>query len=115
MSEMAFRKTLTLFMIDDSLYDRKLFGEIIKTIDTSIKLITFESGKKSISYFDSLLYVIPQYIFLDVNMPELDGIETLKELKKIEVIKSIPIYMYSTGEIASYGESAKLLGAAGCL
>lgn len=37
--------------------------------------------------------VIPDIILLDIMMPEMDGVETLKEIKKIEKIKDIPIIM----------------------
>jgi response regulator RpfG family c-di-GMP phosphodiesterase len=112
---MAFRNTLSVLLVDDSPYDRSLFREIIDSIDKTIHLVSLESGQAAIDYFNTSLYIIPHYVFLDVNMPGMDGIETLAALKKIEVLETIPFYMYSTGDPTHYKDSAKLLGAVDCI
>jgi len=41
-------------------------------------------------------------IFLDVNMPKMNGIDCLKELKKADNLKKIPVLMYSTSSFSEY-------------
>jgi diguanylate cyclase (GGDEF)-like protein len=48
------------------------------------------SGKETLEY---LRLLIPDLILLDVQMPEMDGIELLKKIKEIPVCKFIPIIM----------------------
>jgi len=38
----------------------------------------------------------PDFIFLDINMPEQNGYEVLIELKSIKELESIPVYIFST-------------------
>ena len=45
----------------------------------------------------------PDLILLDINMPEMDGITALKELKNNSKTSSIPIIM-----LTNYGESEKV-------
>ncbi len=54
----------------------------------------------------------PNLILLDVMMPKMDGIDTLKELKKDPVTKTIPVVMLTNlGDSEYHVEGAKLLGA----
>ena len=58
---------------------------------------------------------LPDFIFLDINMPRIDGRECLKELKKDAKLAHIPVIMYSTSfNDASIAEFSKL-GAASYL
>jgi len=105
---------LCVMLIDDSEADRKLFREILKAIDASIDYIFFSNAPAALAYLSQPDAKKPDYIFLDVNMPGMDGIECLARLKKINDVAHIPVYMYSTGHPKSYAETAMLLGAAGC-
>lgn len=83
-------------IIDDDEEDRFFFKEIVlaKIFHSAICLEAYD-GK------DALLQLrkaklLPNFIFLDVNMPRMDGHACLKELKRDEKLKHIPVIMYST-------------------
>jgi PleD family two-component response regulator len=104
------KSTLSILLIDDSESDRNLFRHILTEIDPDIKYISINGGERALKYLmDSV--TLPDYIFLDINMPGMNGIECLEKMKKNELIKNIPVIMYSTADGARYGPVAMELGA----
>ena len=85
-----------VLIIDDDAEDRELFLEALKEIDTSIKVISAKDGKEAINLLENELVIHPDFIFLDINMPILDGRECLLYIKKKSRLRVIPVIMYST-------------------
>jgi CheY-like chemotaxis protein len=56
-------------------------------------------------------HALPDYIFLDVNMPVMDGKHCLIELKKDDRLKDIPVVIYSTTQNESEIEELYAIGA----
>jgi CheY-like chemotaxis protein len=54
----------------------------------------------------------PDLIFLDLNMPKLNGKQVLREIKSRESLKAIPVIMYSTSFAPRDIEEIGQLGAA---
>jgi len=103
-------KGITILFIDDSSSDRILFRHILHEIDSSINYITADGAKDALDLL-SESETLPYYIFLDINMPGMNGIECLAELKKDARLAAIPVIMYSTSDSPSYIETSKQLGA----
>ena len=55
---------------------------------------------------------LPDFIFLDLNMPQMDGRECLEELKKDERLKYIPVIIYTTSSFEQDKLITQKLGAA---
>ena len=53
-------------------------------------------------------------ILLDIRMPVMDGMDTLKRLKSEEITKDIPVIMFTSGDLSREAETAVIndLGAA---
>ncbi|RXJ44420.1 response regulator [Gelidibacter gilvus] len=86
----------TYFMIiDDDADDRFFFKEGLTKILGSIACIEAEGCEEGIEILRTAVQ-LPHYIFLDINMPRLDGRDCLKQLKKDASLKHIPVIMYST-------------------
>lgn len=83
-------------IIDDDQDDQEIFLMCIQKIDENIDCHTVRDGITAISLLTSNVEYIPDYIFLDVNMPKMNGISCLKELRKIEKLEHTKILMYST-------------------
>lgn len=58
---------------------------------------------------------LPDIIFLDLNMPIIDGFDCLKEIKANPAFTSIPVVLYSTGMNDELKEKGILMGAAACI
>ncbi|MDP1801593.1 MAG: response regulator [Bacteroidota bacterium] len=89
------KKNIYCFLIDDDDDDRKIFGLALEKIDMNIEYGYTSNGIDAIEQLKSAKN-IPDYIFLDLNMPKMTGVECLKELKKLSNIAEVPIIIYST-------------------
>ena len=75
-----------ILVIDDDEAVRKSF--ILALEDTDYQVETVESGEKG---FESVQTNKYDLVFLDLKMPGMNGVETLRELRKID--KSVPVYI----------------------
>ncbi|MCW3092997.1 MAG: response regulator [Ferruginibacter sp.] len=98
-------------IIDDDLDDQEIFLMCVKKISADISCRTANNGEEAIIMLESQKEYVPDYIFLDVNMPKMNGIECLKILKKMERLKETKIFMYSTTAESSVVKQIKALGA----
>jgi CheY-like chemotaxis protein len=85
---------MVIFYADDDREDCEFFTEALAQIDPDIKTITAGDGKEALALLNSR--PAPDYIFLDINMPLIDGKKCLIEIKKNARLKDIPVIMYST-------------------
>jgi CheY-like chemotaxis protein len=102
---------LTCLLIDDDPDDREIFALALDEVDKSYRLVTAKSGGEAIELFRNDPTFLPDFIFLDLNMPLMDGKECLSELKKIHHIKRTPIIIFSTSSYDKDVEDTKRLGA----
>lgn len=86
---------MSILYIDDDEEDREIFKEAIEAIDPGIICNVVADGKQGLRTLEELV-VVPDFIFVDVNMPIMNGKQFLKELKKTIRLRSIPVIMYST-------------------
>jgi CheY-like chemotaxis protein len=84
-----------LFIIDDDLEDQEIFIEAVREVDASIACITCNNGEDALAELENA-GVAPDLIFLDLNMPRLNGKQVLKEIKSRKSLQGLPIIMYST-------------------
>jgi len=83
-------------IIDDDQDDQEIFVMCVAKIDKNIECTTMNNGVEAIAMLKSNGDYIPDYIFIDVNMPKMNGIDCLRLLKNMECLKYTKIYMYST-------------------
>ena len=98
----------TIFYTDDDQDDIEFFREIISSFNKSYTLVTQNNG-------DQLLYALnnppphPHLIFLDINMPGLNGLEVLKKIRESGNAENVPVIMLSTsGDINTINKSREL-------
>jgi putative two-component system response regulator len=75
----------TLFIVDDSATNLSVAEEVL---EKHYEVMTFSSARKM---FASLGKIVPDLILLDIEMPEMDGFETMKCLKAHDVYAEIPV------------------------
>lgn len=84
--------------VDDDLDDRLVICEAIKDIDPSLLVIEARNGVEANRFLQEAKSTgdFPCLVILDMNMPLMDGKETLKEIKKDEILKTLPVVFFST-------------------
>ena len=81
--------------IDDDPEDTQIFQEAIESVDSRTIFYSASDGYEGFQVLEQIT-VDPAFIFLDVNMPRMNGKEFLSEIKKKAIFRSIPVVMYST-------------------
>jgi CheY-like chemotaxis protein len=84
-----------IFLIDDDDDDREIFRDALLICDEHIQLIFATDGLEALQILHAGANH-PDVIFLDYNMPKMNGLECLKALKADPATKFIPLIMYST-------------------
>lgn len=89
-----------LLVDDDELY-LYLMEKTIHQISKELVVSTFTDGEQAVEYIAKCTeekVELPEVIFLDINMPFLDGWGFLNEFKKLKpkIINNINIYMVSS-------------------
>ncbi|MDR6570535.1 Response regulator receiver domain-containing protein [Chitinophaga ginsengisegetis] len=100
-----------IMIIDDDADDRIFFQEAINNISPVIETHVCDSGIQAIAMFQENKIPAPDYIFLDFNMPLMNGRECLIELKKILQHQLTNIVILSTSDMKEDMEDAMRLGA----
>jgi CheY-like chemotaxis protein len=105
---------MLILFVDDDRDDYEIFCEALKVAKPKVKCRHVSDGLEALEYLNDG-NPLPDYIFMDVNMPLMGGEECLRQIKDIPRLKKIPVIMYSTtknqDEIAAYNR----LGAKGFL
>jgi len=102
----------TFLLADDDDDDTELFCDALLEIDPDVTCISVRDGKQVLDSLASLEHNLPDIIFLDVNMPGMNGWECVVKLKEAEAFRHIPVIMYSTSSLQRDAELALELGAA---
>lgn len=102
---------LQCLLVDDDLDDQEIFLMTLEQIDKNITCFTANNGVEALTMLRDNKVLIPDYIFLDVNMPKMNGVECLKNINGFQHLKDTKIFMYSTTSETSVMEETKRLGA----
>jgi CheY-like chemotaxis protein len=103
-------KKKTCLLIDDDLDDQEIFALALSKIRFDFDCTVANNGLEALKRLENSSE-LPDYIFLDLNMPRMNGKECLKELKRSVRLRSIPVVIYSTSSSLSDINDTKQLGA----
>jgi CheY-like chemotaxis protein len=86
---------MNILIVDDDIEDVEVFMDAIQHIEASIQVHHCYNGNQAHEYLRTLL-VLPDKIFLDLNMPLMGGVEFLRVIKSDRKFQAIPIVILST-------------------
>lgn len=92
---------LNILLVDDDELYLYLMEKTIQQLSKELIVTTFTDGEQAVEYIAECTaqkMELPEVIFLDINMPFLDGWGFLNEFKKLKpkIINNINIYMVSS-------------------
>ena len=88
----------TIFYAEDDLDDLFIVKQAFQTYDGEVKILHANNGLEALEVLQALedKDSLPCLILLDINMPGMDGRETLIRIKQDDRLKDIPAAMFST-------------------
>lgn len=101
----------SLFLIDDDIDDHEIFAMAIQEVDRSIDLRSATDCLQGLKELQNNISFVPDYIFLDINMPRMTGLQCLPEIKKLPHLRDAKVIMYSTSSDEEMKQKTRGLGA----
>jgi CheY-like chemotaxis protein len=102
---------LRIVLADDDEDDRNFFQEAFDEVKVKNSLHMVHDGQQLMNYLSKIDGMLPDIIFLDLNMPRKDGIQCLEEIRANKKYKDISIVIYSTSSSDDDIENTFLKGA----
>jgi CheY-like chemotaxis protein len=107
-------KPIVCLLIDDDSEEAEIFHYALEELNRPVKCVNCKSGKEAIAYLNKHVGDI-DYVFLDMNMPRMSGVECLQQLRKLPATNMVPIVLYSSSFIEEQKELLKAMGASAFL
>jgi len=104
--------TKEILLIDDDTDELEVFAEALRSVDKNIQCSQARDLKEALEFLN---YSSPAYIFIDYNMPKINGLEVVSEIKKIEKLGNSKIILYSNYISEEMNRQAISLGAYKCV
>src|SRR4051812_7551290 len=104
---------------DDDIEDQILIQEAIRSIDISIEYTSVFNGNQLLdlllkrAVYKDNEQCQPDAIVLDLNMPVMDGLDALKEIRSNPHLKDIPVFILYTLKEEDYSTQCRELGISG--
>lgn len=105
------KEFIHITLADDDEDDRLFFTDAFNEIKINTRVNTFNDGVELMDYLNNDDAILPNVLFLDLNMPRKNGIECLLEIKKNDKFKDIAIAIYSTSSSEDHIEETFVNGA----
>ena len=102
-----------ILLADDDADDKMIIKDAIQLVSNDDVIYFTENGEQTLQILNENYDQgeLPCLVVLDLNMPRMNGTETLRHIKNDERFKDIPVIIYSTSINPLEKEKCLLLGA----
>ena len=104
-------KPLYVLLADDDEDDRLIFKEALEDIKIKTIVTTVNDGIELMEYLTQDGVLLPDVVFLDLNMPRKNGMQCLEEIRNSPALKHLTIAIYSTSGAERDIEETFVMGA----
>lgn len=91
-------KEFSILMVDDDVEDHLIMRGYFEDLQQGDVVKFVCNGQEAVNYLGDAEVTYPQLIVLDLNMPIMNGTQTLLHIKRDPNLKHIPVIVYSTSE-----------------
>lgn len=102
--------TLTALIVDDSETMRLVLGVTLR--DAGIKVVEATDGDEALRYASEQRF---DFIITDLNMPQMHGLDLIKQLRAMDNYKQTPILSLTNLNSDKLKQDLKSAGATGCV
>jgi CheY-like chemotaxis protein len=89
-------KQLTILLADDDTDDCLFFKEAVGELQEPVNFTAVHDGEQLMQLLMNEANILPDILFLDLNMPRKNGLECLTEIKQNKKLKELPVVIFST-------------------
>jgi CheY-like chemotaxis protein len=105
------KENIKIFIADDDEDDKRLFIESAREVNKHIDFVTASDGQEALRLLKDEHNMPPDYIFLDLRMPRINGKQCLEEIRKDKNLCDIPVFVYTTSTDVKDSVELKKMGA----
>jgi CheY-like chemotaxis protein len=87
-----------ILLVEDDCVDAMTFKRTLKDLEIKNPVVHSTNGEEALAYLRSNGNEEPCFIFLDLNMPKMNGIEFLEVVKANNVLRKIPVIVLTTSD-----------------
>ncbi len=98
-------KTVEILLVEDSINDAELTIREMKKHNLANELFHVKDGEEALDFIfgrgafaDRIIEHRPKLVLLDIQMPKVNGIEVLEQIKTDERTKTIPVVMLTSSK-----------------
>ncbi|MGN0696598.1 MAG: response regulator [Oscillospiraceae bacterium] len=104
-SSVPFDSDVHILLVDDNAVNLDIEQEILRMYGAEV--ITADCGAKAVEYAQQLT---PDLIFLDLHMPDMDGYETARRIRRIKACRLTPIIALTADVVSGVSEKVRAAG-----
>jgi two-component system response regulator len=97
------QKPVEILLVEDNPRDAELTIRAFRKRNLANSLVLVEDGSEALDflfnrgkYVERMGIVLPKIVFLDLKLPKVSGLEVLRQIKKDEKLRSIPVVMVTS-------------------
>jgi CheY-like chemotaxis protein len=100
LSELTYmdKNNQTILLVDDDIDDLNLLSEVMHEIDWTYNIVQANNGEEALVKLEGMKQAgkLPCLIVLDINMPKMDGKQTLVAIQDDSELTNIPVVIFTT-------------------
>jgi CheY-like chemotaxis protein len=87
-----------ILCVDDDPDDLHLLQNALQAVGSDHKILEAHNGEEALKLLKEMKHNgnLPCLVVLDINMPKIDGKQTLVSIQKDEELKSMPVVVFTT-------------------
>jgi CheY-like chemotaxis protein len=100
-----------ILVADDDIDDQEMISESLHDLDENCTIEVVSNGQLAINRLENTSLPHPCLVILDLNMPVLDGLQTLARIREMPALQGIPVVVFTTSDSSDSRKKSLKLGA----